>query len=195
MKPAVFLDRDGTIIEQVHYLSDPDDVRLIPGAGQAIRMLRAAGYACVLITNQSAIGRGLLTAQGFEQVQRELCRQLKEHGGELDATYFCSLVPQAGDRSIVEHPDRKPGPGLLRRAARELGLDLARSWMVGDMLSDARAGRNAGCRGTILAETGYGATVAQSSDGAVDHVVADLLQAARMIIRLDAVAECRARTV
>ncbi len=195
MKPAVFLDRDGTIIEQVHYLSDPDDVRLIPGAGEAIRMLRAAGYACVLITNQSAIGRGSLTARGFEQVQRELCRQLKEHGGELDATYFCSLVPQAGDRSIVEHPDRKPGPGLLRRAARELGLDLARSWMVGDMLSDAYAGRNAGCRGTILVKTGRGEDVVQPTNEAVDYMAFDILEAANLILRQETRAPTCGRAV
>jgi len=185
MSPAVFLDRDGTIIEQVHYLSDPGDVRLIPGAAEAIRPLRAAGYVCVLITNQSAISRGLITPRRFERVQKELWRQWQEHGTELDAAYFCPIVPVAGDRSRVEHPDRKPGPGLLRRAARELRLDLARSWMVGDMLSDVHAGRNARCRATILVKTGNGADAAQAIDEAVDYLASDILEAAKLIIRQD----------
>ena len=148
--------------------------------------LRAGGYVCVVVTNQSAIGRGLLTTAGFEQVQLKLCRQLKDCHTELDGTFFCSVVPVSNDRSVIEHQDRKPGPGLLLRAARELDLDLARSWVVGDMLSDAHAGRNARCRGSILVKTGHGAVTARSADGAVDYVVADLLQAAKLILRLDA---------
>ncbi len=186
MRPAVFLDRDGTIIEHVHYLSDPADVRLIVGAPEAIRMLRTAGYVCVLITNQSAVARGLLTNQQFGRVQTELARGLRRHRTELDGTYFCPVAPATEDRTIVEHPDRKPGPGLLWRAARELDLDVTRSWTVGDMISDALAGRNAGCRGSILVKTGCESITAQSFDGAVDYLVEDLLEAAKLILRLDA---------
>jgi D-glycero-D-manno-heptose 1,7-bisphosphate phosphatase len=184
MRAAAFLDRDGTIIKNIEYLDDPAGVELIQGAAEGIRMLRAAGYACVVVTNQSAIGRGLLTIPRFREIQAEVERQLHRSGAELDATYFCPVVPSSDDRSIVEHEDRKPGAGMLRRAATDLGLDLARSWMVGDMISDACAGRNAGCRGSILVcpETPAGEDI----DGAADYVAQDLLDAARLIIRQDA---------
>lgn len=184
MRAAVFLDRDGTVIEQVHHLVDPARVRLIEGAAGAIRTLQALDFACVIVTNQSVIGRGLLTEAGLEQVHAELHRQLAEHGVRLDGIYHCPVAPAAeaeGDRAVVEHPDRKPGPGMLRRAARELLLDLGRSWMVGDMLSDTRAGRNAGVAGTILVRTGLGASV--EADGSVDHVAEDLAAAARLVAR------------
>jgi D-glycero-D-manno-heptose 1,7-bisphosphate phosphatase len=155
-RPAVFLDRDGTIIEAVHYLRDPAAVRLLPGAAAALRELRAAGLACVVVTNQSAIGRGLLTVEGFHAVQAELHRQLDAEGAALDATYFCPTVPASDDRTTIDDPDRKPGPGMLLRAAADLGLDLARSWMVGDMPSDVLAGRNAGCRGSLFVACGQG---------------------------------------
>ena len=102
---------------------------------------------------------------------------------ELDGFYFCPLMPKVEDPRVIEHPDRKPGPGMLQRAARELGLDLARSFMVGDTISDMLAGRNAGCRGTILVRTGYGTRV-EDSDPAVDHVVADIGEAGKRILEL-----------
>jgi len=185
MRPAVFLDRDGTIIEQVHYLNRPDQVKLIPGAAEAIRSLRAVGYACVVVTNQSAIGRGLLTLDGLEEIHTEMHRQLAEEGAELDDIYVCPHVPAGEDRTTIEHSDRKPGPGMLLRAARELDLDLSRSWMVGDMLSDLLAGRNAGCHGTILVLTGNGFEAAPNC-GDATFVSTDLLKAAHLIIVLHA---------
>lgn len=181
MKPAVFLDRDGTIIEQVHYLADPSDVRLIPGSAVGIRRLQEAGYACVMITNQSAIGRGMLSLEGYEAVHAELIRQLQAENVRLDGTYMCPIAPSSDDRTRVEHGDRKPGPGMLERAARELELDLAQSWVVGDMISDALAGRNAGCRASILVRTGYGAGQPLDAES-IDHVVDDLHAAAEFII-------------
>ncbi len=181
LRPAVFLDRDGTLIAQVHHLTDPDDVRLIPGAGAALRSLHAAGYALVQVTNQSVVGRGLLSADGLAEVHIELCRQLAEYGVQLDGYYYSTVVPEGSDRSRIEHPDRKPGPRLLLRAACELGLDLPSSWMVGDMLSDVLAGRNAGCRGTILVQTGHGAGEPMAHE-AIDFVVDDLASAAALIL-------------
>lgn len=185
MRAAVFLDRDGTVIEQVHHLVDPAQVRLIPGAAGAIRSLQALDFACVIVTNQSVIGRGLLTEAGLELVHAEMHRQLAAEGVRLDGVYYCPVAPRAegpaGDRTVIEHPDRKPGPGMLRRAARELLLDLRRSWMVGDLLSDTWAGRNAGVEGTILVRTGLGKSVV--ADGSVDHVAEDLAAAARLIAR------------
>ena len=184
MRAAVFLDRDGTIIEHVHHLTEPADVKLIPGAAEAIRTLRDHGYACVVVTNQSVIGRGMLTEEGLERVHAEMHRQLAERGTRVDAVYFCPVVPVTSDRIVVEHPERKPGPGMLLRAASDLGLDVSRSWVVGDALSDVHAGRNAGCRGTVLVRAGDGADVAEDAE-AVDFVAADLAEASRLIIGAD----------
>jgi D-glycero-D-manno-heptose 1,7-bisphosphate phosphatase len=142
MRRAVFFDRDGTLIELVHYLVDPDQVAVLPGVPEALRELRAADY------------------------------------------YFCPVKPEQDDRTRVEHADRKPGPGMLLRAARDLDLDLTASWMIGDSVSDLLAGRNAGCRGSILVRTGYGASTEDEDHGA-DHVVDDVKQAAELILRLD----------
>ena len=149
-RPAVFLDRDGTLIEEVPYLCDPRQVRLLPGAAQAVRRLRQAGYATVVVTNQSGVGRGYFTDEEVRLCNEEMRRQLEAEGAYLDGVYSCPVAPVGKDRSVVEHPDRKPGPGMLLRAAADLELDLSRSWMVGDLISDVLAGSNAGCRGSIL---------------------------------------------
>jgi histidinol-phosphate phosphatase family protein len=153
LRPAVFLDRDGTLIEHVPYLSDPALVRLLPGAAHALRHFRRAGFACVLVTNQSAIGRGMLTEERLDEIHTEMNRQLAARGATIDAIYYCPEAPNSDDRTVVENLDRKPGPGMLRRAAADLKLDLEASWMVGDLISDVLAGQNAGCR-SILLESG-----------------------------------------
>jgi D,D-heptose 1,7-bisphosphate phosphatase len=153
LRPAVFLDRDGTLIEHVHYLTDPALVRLLPGAAEALRRLGRAGFARVLVTNQSAIGRGMLTEDGLDQIHTEMNRQLATCGASIDGIYYCPDVPVGDDRTIAENSDRKPGPGMLLRAAADLKLDLAASWMVGDLISDVLAGLNAGCR-SILVQSG-----------------------------------------
>jgi D,D-heptose 1,7-bisphosphate phosphatase len=152
-RPAVFLDRDGTLIEHFPYLSNPALVRLLPGAAEAIKKFRCAGFVVVLVTNQSAIGRGKLTLDRLDQIHSEMRRQLAAHGATIDGIYYCPIAPAGDDRSVIEHPDRKPGPGMLLRAAADLKLDLATSWMVGDLISDVHAGLNAGCR-SILLESG-----------------------------------------
>ena len=149
-RPAVFLDRDGTLIEHVHYLSDPALVRLLPGAAEALTRFRRAGFVCVLVTNQSAIGRGLFTAERLNQIHAEMNRQLAAYGATVDAIYYCPDVPASDDRTVVDNSDRKPGPGMLLRAAVELSLDLKSSWMVGDLVSDVLAGEHAGCRSVLL---------------------------------------------
>jgi len=159
--PAVFLDRDGTLIKQVHYLSDPSQVELLPGGADAVRRLREAGYACVVTTNQSALGPGIITEDDLAAIHEAMHRQLAAEGTAVDAIYYCPTVPTGSDRTIVEDFERKPGPGMIWRAAADLGLDLTRSWAVGDMISDVVAGINADCRGAILVESGLG-------DGNVD---------------------------
>ena len=138
------------MIEHVHYLCDPALVRLLPGAAEALKKLRRAGFVVVLVTNQSAIGRGMLTENRLEQIHTEMRRQLAASGATIDGIYYCPVAPGSDDRSLVEHPDRKPGPGMLLRAAADLQLDLAASWMVGDLISDVWAGLNAGCRSILL---------------------------------------------
>jgi D,D-heptose 1,7-bisphosphate phosphatase len=184
LRPAVFLDRDGTLIEHVHYLSDPGRVRLLPGAAEAIGKLRRSGFACVLITNQSAVGRGMITEARLHQIHAEMDRQLAERGAALDAIYYCIDVPSGDDRTIVENDDRKPGPGMLRRAAAELGLDLSTSWMVGDLVSDVLAGLNAGCK-SILVRSGQGSH-ADADDPAIAGrclVLPDFVAASETILQ------------
>ena len=140
LRRAVFLDRDGTLIEHVHYLADPAHVRLLPGAAEALKRLGRAGFVRVLVTNQSAIGRGMITEARLQEIHAEMNRQLAERGTALDAIYYCPDIPTGDDRTRVENHNRKPGPGMLLRAADELGLDLTASWMVGDLISDVLAG-------------------------------------------------------
>ena len=186
MRKAVFLDRDGTLIELVEYLADPGDVRLVNGAGEAMRELRGLGYALVVVTNQSVIGRGILTEAGLAEIHAELERQLMEFDVSLDGIYHCPLEPLQKDPAVIEHPDRKPGPGMLLQACRELELEASASWMIGDSLSDILAGRNAGCKGSILVRTGYGEKVDAEAHG-FRHVAKDLAEAARMVVELDGV--------
>lgn len=146
---AVFLDRDGTLVRETGYLSDPGAVELLPGAGQALRNLAEAGVPLVVISNQSGVGRGLFTARDVHAVMARLRALLRVHGVELGAIYFCPHHPDE------DCPCRKPGTALLERAAEDLHLSLADSVMIGDKRIDAAAGRNAGGRG-VLVRTGYG---------------------------------------
>ena len=148
----MFADRDGTIIEDRHYIADPADVALIPGSAEALIRLRALGFALVVVTNQSGIGRGLYTLADYRRVAAETDRQLAEAGVTTDATYFCTDAP-GGD---PETTCRKPSPVLYRQAARDLGLVLPGSYFVGDKLSDVLPAATLGGTG-ILVRTGHGA--------------------------------------
>jgi histidinol-phosphate phosphatase family protein len=183
-KPAVFLDRDGTVIEHVHYLGNPADVRLVPGAAGAIQRLREAGFVCVVVTNQSAVGRGMISLEQVGLVHSEMIRQLAEQGTAVDAIEFCPLAPSGDDRTVIDHPDRKPGPGMLFRAAESLGLDLDASWMVGDLISDVLAGINAGCKGSILLRSGQVKHRELGDPGPWPeyHVADDITAAAELIL-------------
>ena len=184
-RPAVFLDRDGTLIEHVHYLDDPARVRLLPGVPEALRRLRAGGFARVVVTNQSAIGRGTLTEARLHAIHEEMHRQLDAEGAAVDAVFYCPDVPGLDDRSAVEGWRRKPGPGMLIAAATELGLDLASSWMVGDLVSDLLAGVHAGCRGSILVHTGGGLSPEEAALDVPHREAADLEAAADIILGQD----------
>lgn len=172
---AVFLDRDQTLIHDPGYLADPAAVRLLPGVGAGLRRMAAAGYKLVVVTNQAAIARGLLTEAGLAEIHARLRALLRAEGVELDAIYYCPYHPEGTVAPYnAEHPERKPSPGMLLRAARELDLDLAQSWMVGDAPRDVEAGRRAGCRTILVAQ--------RSSEPAPDEpqpdFVADTFEAA-----------------
>jgi D-glycero-D-manno-heptose 1,7-bisphosphate phosphatase len=151
LRPAVFVDRDGTLIVERSYLADPTGVVLVPGAVEALRELRAAGFALVVVTNQSGIALGLYTEQEYLSVAARLDVMLAEAGAAVDATRYCPH--HAGVTGACAC--RKPGTGMHRRAAEELGLDLGRSYYVGDKTTDVLPARELGGQG-ILVRTGYG---------------------------------------
>ena len=174
--PAVFLDRDGTLIEERSYLADPDGVRLLPGVVAGLRALGTAGYRLIVITNQSGIARGLITADQYERVRDRLHELLARDGVRLDGVYHCPHHP-----SVTGPCDcRKPGLALYRRAAAEHGVDLARSVFVGDKPGDVEPAAALGGRG-ILVRTGYGRTSAGSVDASVE-VVNDFTAAVERIL-------------
>ena len=149
MKRAVFLDRDGVLIEDRGYMRDPNDVHLIAGAADALGRLAAEGWLLIVISNQSGVGRGLISVPEMEAVQARFLELFRGEGVEFTATYICPHAPDAGCEC------RKPSPYLLRKAAEEHGIDLAESWMIGDKESDMGAGAAAGCR-TVLFQGGAG---------------------------------------
>lgn len=185
LRPAIFLDRDGTLIEDVDYLADPEAIQFIPGAVEALKRFRRGGFACVVATNQSGIARGMITHEQLERIHSRMTYLLNQQGAALDGIYYCPEAPRGGSERLVEHEDRKPGPGMLTRAARDLDLDLGASWMVGDKLSDVLAGFNAGCLGSILVRTGKGKTVEQESASNWNRrfpIVDDVAAAAALIL-------------
>lgn len=150
---AVFLDRDKTLMEDPGYVSDPGQVRLLGGAAEAVARLRGAGYLVIVVTNQSGIARGKITEAQIAAVHERLRELLRRAGTDLDAIYYCPYLdgPDAVVAQYRRDSDlRKPRPGMLLQAAREMEIDLSRSWMIGDEARDAQAGRAAGCRTILL---------------------------------------------
>ncbi|MGH7597990.1 MAG: D-glycero-beta-D-manno-heptose 1,7-bisphosphate 7-phosphatase [bacterium] len=184
---CVFLDRDGTINEEVNYLSRPDQLRLIAGAAEAIKRFEQAGLKVVIVTNQAGIARGYFSEPALQQIHLELEKMLRAQDAHIDAIYYCPHHPTAGIGVYkIDCNCRKPKPGLLERAARELNLDLNRSFIVGDKPADLQAGEAAGCR-TILVRTGYGLESEKELAGGnftPDHIADDLLEASRWIFQL-----------
>jgi len=164
--PAVFFDRDGTLIRDVHYANDPRKVEMFPEVPEALRRLKEAGFRVVIITNQSGFARGLVTQDQYDAVQ---ARVLELAGpGIIDATYMC---PDFG-------PRRKPSPEMILEAVRDLNLDPGRSYMVGDKAIDIQCGRNAGTK-TVFVRTGY----ALDADCEPDFVAANMAEAVEWILQ------------
>jgi len=147
---AIFLDRDGTIIEDPGYLSHPDQVNLLDGAAEALVELRAMGYKLVIVSNQSAVARGIVTEKELDEIHDRLRQLLTEKGAYLDQIYYCPYHPDGVVPKYRKDSDwRKPNPGMLLAAADEMNIDLSQSWSIGDSSRDVEAGLNAGCK-TIL---------------------------------------------
>lgn len=193
-RPAIFLDRDGTIIEQVSYLIRPEQIKLIPGAAEAIRMLHSAGYRIAVVTNQPVIARGDCTTQQLLRIHDCLEMALGREGAFIDRIYYCPHHPDKGfegERAElkIDCECRKPGGGMIRQAVSGLNLDLSASWLIGDSTMDIQTARNCGVRAVLL-RTGLGGRD-QHYDAAPDYVFDDLLAAARFIVQQNAAANER----
>ena len=176
MRPAVFLDRDGTLIEERGYLDRLDLIELFAGTPDALKRLRSAGYALVLVTNQAGVARGFFDEAFVQQAHDHLAALLAGEGVALDGYYYCPHHPE-GSVAVYRRQCRcrKPGPGMVEQAAADLGLDVTRSFVVGDKWLDVELAANAGARG-ILVRTGYGAGAEGAPPGGVPvHGVVDTL--------------------
>jgi D-glycero-D-manno-heptose 1,7-bisphosphate phosphatase len=182
---AVFIDRDGTISEEVGYVNHPSRYRVFPYAAEAIKLLNEAGWLAVLVTNQAGVARGYFSEDVIGAVHTLLARELETGGARLDAIYYCPHHPSVGEPPYRFDCDcRKPRPGLVRRAAVDLDIDIAHSWMVGDRYGDTELARNAGLRAAFVL-SGYGRGEWEYQRGAWRHqpdlVAENLLEAVRLI--------------
>jgi D-glycero-D-manno-heptose 1,7-bisphosphate phosphatase len=175
VRRAVFLDRDGVLVEERDYLSRPDQLSVLPGVPKALKELRAAGYKLVVVTNQSGVARGYFSLAMLGRIHRELKRRLAESGAKWDALYFSPHGPDSA------HPWRKPGIGMLKAAKKRFGLDLKSSFFVGDTTADVQTALNAGCT-AILVRTGHGGRDGKHPKAKPDKTCADLAAATRWIL-------------
>ena len=185
MNAAVFLDRDGTLIEDVDYLSGFDQITLFPWTIDALRLISRAGFLTVVVTNQSAVARGIVTEDFIRETHAELNRRLERGGANIDAFYFCPHHPDASiERYRGQCRCRKPEPGMLEDAARDLSIDLSRSWMVGDRWIDVSAGHAAAAR-SVLVRSGHAARVQETAAHGIraDAILNNLMEAVGWILR------------
>jgi len=156
MKRAVFIDRDGTISEEVGYINHPSRFRVFSYAANAVRLLNESGWLAIVVTNQAGVARGYFSEEMIQAVHDQMKRDFGSAGARLDAIYYCAHHPSIGELPYRLDCDcRKPKPGLIRRAAEEFDIDLAQSWMVGDRYGDIELARNAGVNSAFVL-TGYG---------------------------------------
>ncbi len=195
MNRAVFLDRDGVINELVYYpeqgtIDSPftaTQLKLLPGVGQAVGNLSRAGYKIIMVSNQPGIAKGHHTMAAFQEIAEKMRDGLASEGGSLDGEYYCFHHPNAAVISLREECDcRKPEPGLLLRAAGEMNIDLPRSWMVGDGITDIQAGKSAGCRTILLGRMKCELChLIEEQNARPDAIAASLAEAAGIIINAE----------
>ena len=172
-KPAAFLDRDGTLIEEVNFLSRVEDLRLFPYTYESVKQLKDAGYLVIVITNQSGIGRGVFDEADMHAIHDDIQRQLD---GMIDAFYFCPHLPCDGCAC------RKPGLAMIESATRDFDIDIPGSWMFGDKRIDVETGRNAGMRSAMVM-TGYGRAHSRQLTFTPEVAADDLLEAVKAVLR------------
>jgi D-glycero-D-manno-heptose 1,7-bisphosphate phosphatase len=179
---AVFLDRDGTIVEDIGYMNSPDQIQFIPGAIEAIKKLNQAGYKVVVITNQAGVARGLITEDMLQTIDKTLHKFILNGGAHLDGLYYCPHHPEHGTYPYKQACEcRKPHPGLIKRAHRDLDVDLSRSFMIGDKATDVEAGKRAGTK-TILVLSGRGLQEKNRLKDTPDKIADNLGQAVDWIL-------------
>jgi D,D-heptose 1,7-bisphosphate phosphatase len=182
---AVFLDKDGTLVENIPYNADPARVVLCAGVPEGLLLLQRCGYALIVISNQPGIAKGYFSEQDLYQLERCLVRLLREHGVDLRGFYYCPHDPSGTvQRYATLCTCRKPMPGLLLQAAHEHGIDCSASWMVGDILNDIEAGRRAGCK-TVLIDNGNETEWDCSAMRSPDMFVDSFFAAAKAIVDID----------
>ena len=181
MNLATFLDKDGTLIEDLPYNVNPDLIRLAPGASEGLQLMHRAGFKLIVITNQSGVARGYFEEATLQAVEKRLRTLLWEIGVPLAGFYYCPHHPEGSVlKYSLDCECRKPAPGLLKRAASDLALDLRHSWFVGDILNDVEAGRRAGCN-TILLDNGHETEWELSALRTPHYTVKNLAQAGELI--------------
>lgn len=179
---AVFLDKDGTLIEDVPYNVDPEHIQLTRGAIEGLRLIHEAGYQLIVITNQSGVARGYFPESALVVVEEKLHQILAQFGIPLAGFYYCPHHPDGIIQSLaIACSCRKPEPGLLLQSAAERGIDLAQSWFIGDILNDVEAGRRAGCK-TVLIDNGNETQWQLSPQRLPHYIVANLVEAAQVIL-------------
>ena len=187
-RSAVFLDRDGTLVEEAGYLDRLERLVFFPYTVDAVRALNAAGFAVVVVTNQAGVARGIVREAFVREAHDHIARRLERGGARVDGFYYCPHHPEASVEEFRKTCDcRKPGAGMFRRAAADLDLDLSRSFAVGDRWHDLEAGRAVGAR-TILVRTGYGGTEEGAGRTGLtpDAIVDNVIEAASWILRVSA---------
>lgn len=183
-RPAVFLDRDGTIIHQVELLHKPSQIRVFPAAAAAIKTFNKLGYLVIIVTNQPVVARGMIGPKEVDRIHDVLSERLKRRGAKIDDIYYCPHHPKANMKKYRMICDcRKPSPGMMLRAAKEHGIDLKKSFLIGDSTQDVLAGNRAKVR-MILVRTGYGGKDPWQYEGKPDIVVRDLAAAAIRIKKM-----------
>ena len=184
MDKAVFLDRDGTINEEVNYLHKIEDFRFIPNTIKALQKLSKTNYKIIIISNQPVIGIGTITENNYLKLQEKILEKFKKNNIRIDATYYCPHHPKRGIGKYLKDCEfRKPKPGMLLKAANDLEINLQKSFMIGDKRSDIKAGSGVGCR-TILVKTGYGGKGGDTDfDVKPNYVAKDLYEAINLILK------------
>jgi D-glycero-D-manno-heptose 1,7-bisphosphate phosphatase len=185
-RPAVFIDRDGTISEEVGYINHPSRFRLFPYSSEAVKILNNNGWLAIVITNQAGVARGYFSEDVIASVHGQLKRELQNESAQLDAIYYCAHHPSVGEPPYKFDCDcRKPKTGLIDRAVKDFEIDLAKSWMIGDRYSDVELARNAGLRSAFVL-SGYGRGEWEYQHETWKHqpdlVCENLLEAVKMIV-------------